>query len=64
LFYEFFGSVYIIDDVIKPALNRIVADDVMIDSVKFTPADNLHVLHAVKKLGEWLNQRTRLQLRD
>jgi hypothetical protein len=44
---EFFGSICTIDDGIKPALNRVVADDLKINSIAFTPAK---VLHAIKKL--------------
>jgi hypothetical protein len=44
---EFFGSVSTVDNGIEPALNRVVANDVKIDSVTFTPAK---VLHAMKKL--------------
>jgi hypothetical protein len=47
LLNEFFGSVCTVDNGIKPALNRDVANDVKIDSVTFTPAK---VLHTVKKL--------------
>ncbi len=47
LLNEFFSSVCTIDNGIKPALNRAVANDVKIDSVTFTPAK---VLHAIRKL--------------
>jgi hypothetical protein len=47
LLNEFFGSVSTVDNGIEPALNRVVANDVKIDSVTFTPAE---VLHTIKKL--------------